>query len=256
MKYYVVADIHGFYTELKNALTEKGFFDDKEPHKLIVCGDLLDRGSEALKVQSFIVDLLEKDEVILIRGNHEDLFEKIVDNAEECLTEDIRYTQHCSNGTVGSLLQLTDSDLISAIISPKRFVAKVKNTLFYKKILPAMINYYETRNYIFVHGWIPCNVHGDGTDLLDIFTYIEDWRNQSEKQWSDARWLNGMAAANDGVIEENKTIVCGHWNCAFGHSILEGKKELDSSPYFGKGIIAIDAHTVSSHKVNCIVIED
>ena len=40
MKYYVVSDVHGFYTPLVSALKEKGFFDDKEPHKLIVCGDL------------------------------------------------------------------------------------------------------------------------------------------------------------------------------------------------------------------------
>ena len=73
MRYYVVSDIHGFYTELYKALAEKGFFTDTEPHKLIVCGDLLDRGKEAVKVQSFISDLMERDEVILIRGNHEDL---------------------------------------------------------------------------------------------------------------------------------------------------------------------------------------
>ena len=39
MRYYVVADIHGFYSELIIALTEKGFFKDESPHKLIVCGD-------------------------------------------------------------------------------------------------------------------------------------------------------------------------------------------------------------------------
>ena len=60
MKYYVVADVHGFFSELKLALTEKGFFNDKEPHKLIMCGDLLDRGTEALEVQSFILDLMKK----------------------------------------------------------------------------------------------------------------------------------------------------------------------------------------------------
>ena len=68
MKYYVVADVHGFYTELITALTEKGFFEDKEPHKLIVCGDLFDRGNEAVKLQEFIVDLIDKDEVVLIRA--------------------------------------------------------------------------------------------------------------------------------------------------------------------------------------------
>ena len=72
MKYYVVADVHGFCSILKDSLKGKGFFKDEEPHKLIVCGDLFDRGSEAVELQNFIVELLEKDEVILIKGNHEE----------------------------------------------------------------------------------------------------------------------------------------------------------------------------------------
>ena len=73
MRYYVVADVHAFYSEFISALTEKGFFEDNKPHKLIICGDLLDRGKEAVKVQNFILDLIARDEVILIKGNHEDL---------------------------------------------------------------------------------------------------------------------------------------------------------------------------------------
>ena len=46
MKYYIVADVHGFYSIL-NKTKEKGFFDDKEPHKLVICGDVFDRGHEA-----------------------------------------------------------------------------------------------------------------------------------------------------------------------------------------------------------------
>lgn len=53
MKYYVVADVHGFFDELKFALTEEGFFTDTEPHKLIVCGDLFDRGKQAAELQEF-----------------------------------------------------------------------------------------------------------------------------------------------------------------------------------------------------------
>lgn len=36
MRYYVTSDVHGYFRELKSALSEKGFFEDKEPHKLIV----------------------------------------------------------------------------------------------------------------------------------------------------------------------------------------------------------------------------
>lgn len=73
MRYYVTADVHSYYSELKTALTEQGFFKDRDPHKLIVCGDLYDRGTQAPELQEFILDLLDKDQVILIRGNHEDL---------------------------------------------------------------------------------------------------------------------------------------------------------------------------------------
>jgi hypothetical protein len=43
--------------------------------------------------------------------------------------------------------------------------------------------------------------------------------------------------------------------------VLEGKGTergagADFSPYYGEGIIAIDASTANSGKVNCIVLED
>ena len=79
--------------------------------------------------------------------------------------------------------------------------------------------------------------------------------------WNYARWFNGMEVAHKGVIEPNKTIVCGHWNSSYGHSVIEGKcsefgSDADFSPYYGKGIIALDACTAISTKVNCIVLDD
>ena len=48
MKYYITADIHGFYTEFHKALDEAGYFNDSEPRKLIILGDIFDRGQEAV----------------------------------------------------------------------------------------------------------------------------------------------------------------------------------------------------------------
>ena len=50
MKYYITADIHGFYTKFHKALDEAGYFTDPEPHKLIILGDLFDRGQEAVEM--------------------------------------------------------------------------------------------------------------------------------------------------------------------------------------------------------------
>ena len=104
IKYYVVSDVHSFFTELKTVLTEKGFFDDPEPHKLIICGDLFDRGTEAQEMQAFIMDLMAKDQVILIRGNHEDLGLDLLHNWS-CKSYLQRH--HNLNGTVDTVCQLT-----------------------------------------------------------------------------------------------------------------------------------------------------
>lgn len=260
MKYYVVADVHGFFTELKAALSEKGFFEDKEPHKLIICGDLLDRGNEALEVQSFVLDLLQKDEIILIRGNHEDLLVELVENAEKWMTSVVMATHHWSNGTIDSVLQLTGKDLASSILYPDEFKKKAQVTSFYKTILPVMKDYFETEKHIFVHGWIPCDALGYGGQANQYF-YKENWRESSQIDWNYARWYNGMEAARQGAIEPHKTIVCGHWHTSYGHAKINGScsefgEDADFSPYKAKGIIALDACTVHSHKVNCIVIVD
>ena len=135
MKYYVVADVHGFYSELITALTEKGFFKDENPHKLIICGDLFDRGQEAVKLQEFIIDLMKKDEVILIRGNHEDLILKLVNDYQRWMVEPVVYTAHWSNGTVGTVMQLTGMDLQEITINAKAMKMRMENTPFFKKIL-------------------------------------------------------------------------------------------------------------------------
>ncbi len=261
MKYYVVADVHGFFTPLKTALKEKGFFEDKEPHKLIILGDLFDRGNETLDLQDFVLDLMKKDEVILIRGNHEDLTLEFVKNIHRWMTPSVFYTHHGSNGTVDTVLDLTGMDVTEAIDLPEKCAARMERTPFFKAFIPAMKNYFETEKYIFVHGWIPCGVVGKGTSEWDIFNYQEDWREQGDSKWDAARWYNGMLAASKGVIEEGKTIVCGHWHCSYGHARLEGKGTefddgADFTPYYGKGVIGLDACTVASGKVNCIVIED
>ncbi len=261
MKYYVVTDIHGFYKEMEISLREKGFFDDKEERKLIICGDLLDRGEEPIEVQDFVMDLLKKDQVILIRGNHEDLLVNLIEEAPKWFNQDISETYHYSNGTVESALRLVNESLPNAILHPEDFAKRVKETPFYKTILPSMKNYFETKNYIFVHGWIPCTVIGEGISNMDTFLYEKDWREANTTRWERVRWLNGMAAASRGVIEPNKTIVCGHWHCSYAHAKLEGKGEefgatADFSPYYGKGIIALDTCTAYSGKVNCIILED
>ena len=257
MRYYVTADVHGFFSELVAALEKAGFFEDKEPHKLIICGDIYDRGTEALKLQAFLLNLMERDEVILIRGNHEDLAEQLLNRWHGLSYLD---SHHNSNGTVDTVCQLTESTIIDIFDYPDRVGRAFLQNPYIQTIIPAMVDYFETDRYIFTHGWIPCTAENLGTNRAR-YVLRENWRQADEYVWNRARWVNGMEAAHCGAIEPGKTIVCGHWHTSFGHSKYEGDGgEFDASsnfsPYCGEGIIALDACTSWSGIVNCIVIED
>lgn len=257
MKYYATADVHGYFSQLEAALTEAGYFEDTAPHKLIICGDLYDRGKEALKLQEFILDLMSKEEVILIRGNHEDL---ALDMLNKWYRQSYLEPHHFSNGTLDTVYQLTGTDSTKLEYAAESVGRAFLNNNYIKKIIPSMVNYYETEKYIFVHGWIPCNVENLGFNKKS-YTPVENWRDAGDEMWSKARWINGMEAAYNGIIEEGKTIVCGHWHCSFGHAYYEDDgsefyNNANFNPYYGKGVIALDACTPISNKINVIVIED
>lgn len=265
MKYYVVSDVHGYFSQMKQALLEKGFFDDKEPHKLILCGDMFDRGEEVSEMQEFMLDLLHKDELIFVRGNHEDLMVEMLNRFED-YRQDISLgtSHHNSNGTWDTALQLSHMDELNALRNTQKLIYKVMESGFYKELIPASVNYFETDNYIFVHGWIPCF-----TDDMPAwyrknrqYKYNANWRTAPEKDWNYARWFNGMELFKlYNIIEPQKTIVCGHWHTSYGHNRYENKCsefgiDSDFTPFYDNGIIAIDACTAYSGLVNCIVIED
>ena len=250
MRYYVTADIHGYYTAFRSALESAGYFDDPEPHKLMIAGDLFDRGQEAEALQNFILELLERDEVILVRGNHEDLFEELITVDHGCA-----FSFHLDNGTYDTALQLTGFEKPRALVSALAFANAGQRTPYYETILPEMLDYYETEHYIITHGWIPCKEVGRGT-----YEYNPNWREASEDQWRKARWINGIDAART-AREDGKTIVCGHWHASYGHSKYEGRgsefgADADFSPYRAPGILAIDACTAHSGIVNCVLLDD
>lgn len=264
MKYYVVSDVHGFYTPLHNALSSAGFFEDDQPHKLIVCGDLFDRGKEALELQQFMLDLLSDDKLIYVRGNHEDLMGFMFD---DLLLDPERFawgsSHHIANGTYSTAVQLAEMNESYAWLTARELIDKVKESPFWTTLLPTSVDFYETDHYIFVHGWIPCVAakgkpyHRKGRK----YQYNPRWRLSSSKEWETARWVNGMEVAEEfNIIEPNKTIVCGHCHTSFGHSRYEHKGGefgggADFTPYYGNGVIGIDGCTAYTKNVNCIVVE-
>ncbi len=257
MKYYVVSDVHGFYSLLRKALREKGYFDDRTPHKLIICGDLFDRGAEAKALQAFVLDLMEKDEVILVRGNHEDLAVELLDCSWKYLKSKAIAldSHHNHNGTLDTFFQLTDSNLSEAINCPPAFSLYGKRTPYVSRMIPQMLDYYETKRFVFVHGWIPCTKQGRG------YVPVANWRKATAQEWERARWLNGMDCHHHGIEVAGKTVVCGHFHTSYGHYYFgdarsEWEKGAIFTPYEREGILALDGCTSHSKLVNCVVVED
>ena len=240
MKYFVSGDIHGFYDEWQSALKEKGFDISNPEHKIILCGDLFDRGSQPKEIIEFV--LKHKDKVILIRGNHEDLMQQMIDrNSSD-------YGDLC-NGTAQTIVDLYPEWQISEFDLKK--IAK-KTRL--QEVLDMCVDYYETTHYIFVHGWIPI--------VENCYLYDSNWRTARKERWEKARWANPVEMYRYEIYEPNKTIVCGHWHCsALWHEqnpdvYEEFGDKANFEPFITKNMIAIDACTTYSHKVNVIVLED
>ena len=254
-KIFVMSDVHSFYKEMREALDREGFDIDNPNHIIVICGDLFDRGPDAVALFEFVKEMAEKDRLTYVCGNHEDL---LFDCANEILRGRGVSHHHISNGTFDTICQFTGMNKYDLCFGP---LDKVE---YEKKMMPVFdfinynaVDYAEAGDYIFVHGWIPCDpVLGKVAD---------DW-DQSTADWEGARWINGMAAWAKGAKIPGRTIVCGHFHSSWGHSHLHlDRKEFPQKnredwqksfePFVDEGIIAIDACTAYTGVVNCLVLD-
>ena len=244
-KFFIMSDIHGYYDEMKLALNEAGFDPNNEEHWIITCGDHFDRGSKPLEVMGYLKSLPRK---ILVKGNHEQLL-------MECINRGEYFSYDISNGTAQTIMDL----------APSAFTFEEACTVAYGKIkdfIDDMVDYFETKHYIFVHSWIPL-ISKDGLPAYYTrnrsFEFRDDWREASAREWEDSRWGNPFEMAERGLLPD-KTVVFGHWHSSTGWAKSEGHSEFGEDakfdPYYGDGFIAIDACTAHSGKVNCLVLED
>ena len=244
MKYFVTADAHGFFDIMKEALDRAGFDKDNPEHIFVSLGDLLDRGRQPRECLQFVNSLERK---ILIRGNHEDLMEEMIA---------IRYprSHDISNGTWYSAVDLTGKDNVNDVFE------LMKKDKDYNNYISSTIDYYETKTAIFVHGWIPCFYWENFSGYKHYWSNNTDWRNTGD--WKPYRWLNGMEAWKNGIREKNKTIFCGHWHTSFGNYRYHQSGDCqfgntaDFSPFIDTGIVALDACTAYSKKINVFVLEE
>lgn len=151
---YVIPDIHGMYNQLELILRRILPLRKTGRHldHLIFLGDYIDRRIESYKVIDLIIKTKEKspDQVITLLGNHELMMLEAIKPDSDIF----KYSLWMGNGgedTLLGYLRRSNSDVENPYLinrnSIERFIPD--NHI---KFLESLVPYYETDDYIFVHG--------------------------------------------------------------------------------------------------------
>lgn len=263
MKYFVTSDVHSFFNEMQNALHKAGFEESNPDHKLVICGDIFDRGEQSKEMYKYLRDI--DNQLILVRGNHEDLLETCYN---EIMSGSTPKSHHWSNKTVKTICDLCSIDERDLFRISEETRSRVHSIMLdvLLWIKDKAVDYFTAGDYIFVHGWVPCicddyNIHNSSKKMsLAPLDWWEDENYIRRKGlWDEARWLSGVDAWTQGCTIEGKTIVCGHWHTSAAHYKIHGVgSEWGEDACFDifqdKGIVMLDACTAYTGKVNVMVI--
>ena len=162
-KIFAIGDIHGCLKKLEELMEKMTV--DRQRDTLVFIGDYIDRGKYSREVVDYLIRLQnEYQNVICLRGNHEQMFMDYLDGVNEGL-----YLGNGGRATLESYGIMLPDD-----IQERKARIPAEHMQFFQSLLP----YYETDHYIFVHaGLRPALPLRDQAidDLLWIrFEFIEN----------------------------------------------------------------------------------
>ncbi len=231
-KLFVVSDVHGHCTLLKEALDRAGFDGDDPEHLLVCCGDYFDRGNENFETLQFFERLKYK---VLLRGNHEDLLLKLLQTGK-------LQPHHYINGTLQTLKDFFGKYFIDPLDDTIDFSGKTRMVDRVCQFIDDTVNFFETEQYVFVHGWLP------DTEKA--------WRCADDKAWEKARWVRWTEKYDGNRPLRDKTLVCGHVPSFYADKFDPARPKSDVAIFYGNGLAAIDAGTFDTRQINVLVLED
>lgn len=234
-KIFVVSDVHGHYSPLKASLQNAGFDANCSDHLLVCCGDYFDRGNENVEVLKFFERLKNK---VLLRGNHEDLLFKLLQTGKI-------QPHNYINGTMRTLENFFGKYFIDPATDTIDFSGKTSTVNRICEFIESTKNFFETENYLFVHGWIPAGC-----------STLQSVRDSSDAQWEKARWSKWTDCYNGTKPLPQKTLICGHMPTFYATKFDPLRENNDSGIFYGNSVIAIDGGTFDTKAVNVLVIED
>lgn len=229
---FVVSDVHGHYTLLKEALDRAGFDKDNENHLLVALGDFFDRGSENKAVLTFFERLSRK---VLLRGNHEDLLLKLLQTGKIL-------PHNYINGTMRTLEDFFGKYSIDPVDDTIDFSGHTRTVDRLCEFIDETVDYFETERYVFVHGWLP--------------SAAQQYQTAGSADWEAARWVKWTERYDGTPPLAEKTVVCGHMPTLYAAPFDPTRPKDCADIFYGNGLIAVDAGTYDTRQVNVLVLED
>lgn len=183
MRLIAVADIHGNNDKFRKALKKVSL---KKTDILVLLGDVIDRGNNSKDVLDTILLLKESgfDNIIFIRGNHEQMLLDAVEN------EDDEY-KWIKNGGDKTLLSFR-VNFCNQI--PLKYINLLKSSQFY----------YEKDNFLFVHAGLNLEVESPLEDIKSLLWIremsLDLYRNST---FSSKKLIHGHTPVSSVEILKN-----------------------------------------------------
>ena len=184
-KVIIIGDIHSCAEPLKEVLK-----DFNEETLYIFVGDYFDRGIQPVETFKIMLDLLEKPNVILIEGNHEEK------SMKKFIYDEEKYTKSFEETTLLPLLKEYDVNYVRASLKK-----------IYKKLRQCFAFEFRGKKFLCTHGGLPLvpnltlvsakeMIHGVGkyeTEIGEIYS-----ENYKKGLCQDFIQVHGHRGINDG----------------------------------------------------------
>ncbi len=193
-----VTDVHGCFSLLESMLKKAGF--DERVDRLLIGGDLVDRGPESARV----LDWLERDYVTAVRGNHEQF---CIDSARDGISK-----VHAENG--GEWFKEIDSALRQKI-----------GDKFSELPIALEVNAQDGRKFGFVHG--EC-IYQDWTN------FIKGLENSAD-EWEQAHLMMESMVRRTRCKTRDDSVISGVDLLFVGHTSVRNKTVLGNVVYLDTG---------------------
>ena len=229
MRIYAIGDVHGhlnlldnIYRKIKTDLNNTG----TQQYRIVFVGDYIDRGPDSAGCVQFLLELLAADEnVICLKGNHEDKLEKFLANPLDLADSFFTYGGiECamSYGVDMAAFKHTQEDIINVCAELDKNISP-EHKQFYSNLAKSV----TFGDYFFSHAGVRPGVPLDAQSDHDLI-------------WIRSEFISHKAPYD-------KVIVHGH-TPAYPMEILPNRINVDTCAY-DTGVLSCLVLEGSSHRV-------